>query len=208
LIDQITIKTKPFLKRIITGDEKWVKCENIKRKLSWSKADESPQTISKPGLTANKVMLSVWWDWKGIIHYELLQRGETINLVLYCAQFDHLNEEFYKERPELGNREGAVFHHDNAQPHTSLVTRNKLTSLGWEILMHPPYSPDLAPLTTICFGLCKILLVVKNWPTETPLKITWPGFSTINHKCSTTWNYEDIQKRQKIINNNGQYVLD
>ena len=32
-----------------------------------------------------------------------------------------------------------------ARPHTSLVTRQKLRELGWEVLLHPPYSPDLAP---------------------------------------------------------------
>jgi len=25
------------------------------------------------------------------------------------------------------------------------VTRQKLRELGWEVLMHPPYSPDLTP---------------------------------------------------------------
>ncbi|GFS57264.1 transposase [Trichonephila clavipes] len=34
---------------------------------------------------------------------------------------------------------------DNARPHTSAVTRQKLIELGWEDLMHPPYSQDLAP---------------------------------------------------------------
>ncbi|KAG5316751.1 SETMR methyltransferase, partial [Acromyrmex insinuator] len=33
----------------------------------------------------------------------------------------------------------------NHMPHTSLMTRQKLRELGWEVLMHPPYSPDLAP---------------------------------------------------------------
>ncbi|GFY04741.1 histone-lysine N-methyltransferase SETMAR [Trichonephila clavipes] len=47
--------------------------------------------------------------------------------------------------PELANRRGVVFHQDNATPHTSEVIRQKLLELGWEILMHPPYSPDLAP---------------------------------------------------------------
>ena len=37
----------PFLKRIITGDEKWVVYNNVKRKRSWSKKDEPAQTISK-----------------------------------------------------------------------------------------------------------------------------------------------------------------
>jgi len=82
-------------------------------------------------------MLSVWWDWKGIVHYELLQRGETINSVLYCAQLDRLSEAIQKERSELANGKGVVFHHENARPHTSLMTPNKLTSLGWEVWMHP-----------------------------------------------------------------------
>ena len=40
---------------------------------------------------------------------------------------------------------GVIFHQDNARPHTSLVTRKKLLELGWEVMPHPPYSPDLAP---------------------------------------------------------------
>ena len=50
-----------------------------------------------------------------------------------------------EKRPELANRKGIVFHHDNARPHTSLQTRKKLAELGWDILLHPPYSPDIAP---------------------------------------------------------------
>jgi transposase len=35
--------------------------------------------------------------------------------------------------------------HDNARPHSDTATLNLLNSWGWEILPHPPYSPDLAP---------------------------------------------------------------
>ncbi|GFY14763.1 histone-lysine N-methyltransferase SETMAR [Trichonephila clavipes] len=38
-----------------------------------------------------------------------------------------------------------VFHQDNARPHTSVVTCQKLWELDWECLMHPPNSPNLAP---------------------------------------------------------------
>jgi len=40
---------------------------------------ELPLTTPKAGLHPKKVMLCVWWDWKGILYYELLPNNETIN---------------------------------------------------------------------------------------------------------------------------------
>ena len=89
-------------------------------------------------------MLSVWWDWKGIVYYENLEPGQTVDSVLYCQQLTRLQEGIQKKRPEFVNRKGVVFHYDNARPHTSLMTRQKLTELGCEVLMYPSYSPDFA----------------------------------------------------------------
>ena len=51
-----------------------------------------------------------------------------------------------KEKPlKLATRKGIIFHQDNAGAHTSLVICKKLMELGWEVMPHPPYSPDLAP---------------------------------------------------------------
>ncbi|GFU78279.1 histone-lysine N-methyltransferase SETMAR [Trichonephila clavipes] len=58
----------PSLKRMVTGDEKRVTYYSIVRKRSWSKCDEAAQTVAKPGLTARKVLLFIWWDRKGIIY--------------------------------------------------------------------------------------------------------------------------------------------
>ncbi|GFU44545.1 hypothetical protein TNCV_1506581 [Trichonephila clavipes] len=35
-----------FLKRMVSGDEKWVTCYNIVRKRSWSKCGEAAQTVA------------------------------------------------------------------------------------------------------------------------------------------------------------------
>ncbi|GFW18527.1 hypothetical protein TNCV_1221881 [Trichonephila clavipes] len=52
----------------LNGDEKWIAYYNIVRKRSWSKCGEAAQMVAKPGLTARKTPLCVWWDLKGIIY--------------------------------------------------------------------------------------------------------------------------------------------
>ena len=43
----------PFLKHIITGDEKWIIYNNVECKKSWSKRVQPPSTTSKAGLYPN-----------------------------------------------------------------------------------------------------------------------------------------------------------
>ncbi|GFU52885.1 hypothetical protein TNCV_1142041 [Trichonephila clavipes] len=52
----------PFLKWMVTGDEKWVTYYNIVRKRSLSKCGEAAETVTKLGLSARKVLLCIWWD--------------------------------------------------------------------------------------------------------------------------------------------------
>ncbi|GFX22647.1 mariner Mos1 transposase [Trichonephila clavipes] len=104
---------------------------------------EAAQTVAKPILTDRKV-LCIWWNCKEIIYYELLPYGQKLNSDLYCEQLDRLKLGIDQKWPELANRRG-VFHQDNSRPHTSVVTRQKFWVLGWEVLMHPPYSTKLAP---------------------------------------------------------------
>ena len=75
----------------------------------------------------------------------MLNCGQTLNSVLYCEQLDRLKQAIDQKRPELVNRNGVVFHQENARLHTFLMTRQKLRELGWDVLSHPPYSPDLTP---------------------------------------------------------------
>ncbi|GFY35661.1 mariner Mos1 transposase [Trichonephila clavipes] len=116
----------PFLKQMVTGDKQWVTYDNIVRKRLWSKRSEAAQTVARPGLTSKKVLLCIWWDWKGIIYYELLPYGQTLISDLYSQQLGRLKLATDQKRPELTNRKGVVFHQDNATPHTSVMNRQKL----------------------------------------------------------------------------------
>ena len=43
------------------------------------------------GIHRKKVLLSVWWDYKGIVYFELLPPNRTINSVVYIEQLTKLN---------------------------------------------------------------------------------------------------------------------
>lgn len=92
--------------------------ENVQRKRTWKEAAEGAESVTKAGLHPMKVLLCVWWDCKGIIHFELfLRRGETITADKYCEQLTRLDAAIRKKRPVLANRKDIIFHHDNARPH-------------------------------------------------------------------------------------------
>ena len=38
-----------------------------------------------------------------------------------------------------------LFLQDNARPHVAKTTLAKIAELKWEIMLYPPYSPDLSP---------------------------------------------------------------
>ena len=44
---------------------------------------------------------------------------------------------------------------DNARSHTSLSTREAITTVGWAVLPHPTYRPDSAPSDFHLFGPLK-----------------------------------------------------
>ena len=51
-----------------------------------------------------------------------------------------------------------IFHHDNAQSHRAATTQTAVRQLGFELLSHPPYSPDLSPCDFFLFPVMKTYL--------------------------------------------------
>ncbi|GBP11540.1 Kinesin-like protein Klp61F [Eumeta japonica] len=45
----------------------------------------------------------------------------------------------------LPRHDKIILLHDNAHPHVAVLVKNYLKTLDWEVLRHPPYSPDIAP---------------------------------------------------------------
>ena len=71
------------------------------------------------------------------------------------------------------------------------MTRQKLVQFVWEVLIHPPCSPDIAPSDFHLFRLYKILLMEKISVPWKTVKGTWN--SSLLKKMSKVlgrWNYE------------------
>ena len=76
-------------------------------------------------------MLCIWWDQKGVLYYELLKPGETINAERYRTQLIRLKRAIAEKRPKHATRhEAIILHHDNARPHVSIPVKNYLENTG------------------------------------------------------------------------------
>jgi len=117
---------------------------------------EPCQTVEKAEPHPKKGMLCIWWYCRGPTYYELLPLNETINSEKYCAQLDIL-----KATIGLANRRGVVFHQDNARPHVSVNTLQKLKGFGWDILNHHLILLIWHLQITICFGRWKTHFVER-----------------------------------------------
>jgi len=48
-----------------------------------------------------KVMMVVFFDWQGVIHYEFVPRGQTVNKEFYLTVLKRLREAVRRKRPQL-----------------------------------------------------------------------------------------------------------
>ena len=116
-----------FLYQIIMGDEKWCLYINMKQRKEWVAPGDMPKPRVKPGLHSRKTMTCVWWDWEGMVHWEMLQRNATVNKELYIAQLHHVNKAIQLKRP---HRQGqTILLHNNARRHVAQVVKAALQEL-------------------------------------------------------------------------------
>ena len=113
-----------------------------------------------------------------------------------------------EKHPELVNRKCILFHQDNARPHVSLMTRQKLLQLGWEVLIHRPYSPDIAPSDFHLFRSLQNFLNGKNFNSlEDCKRHLEQFFAKKDKKFWVDGTVKLPEKWQKVVEQNGEYVV-
>ena len=126
----------------------------------------------------------------------------------YCSQLDQLKAALYKKRLEGVDRKCIIFHQDNTRPRVSLMTRQKLVQLGWEVLIHLPNSPDIAPLDFHLFRSLQNSVNRKSFSSLEDCKRHLEQFFA--QKDIKFWEDRIMklpERLQKVVQKSGEYTV-
>jgi transposase len=93
-------------------------------------------------------MVTIAWNPLGFPLIVALPKGRTFNAEYYR---DNILAALTQLQPEDDGRK-LVVHADNARAHTAQKCRTFCEENGLRFVLHPPYSPDLAPSDLFLFG--------------------------------------------------------
>ena len=105
----------------------------------------SVQKKFKTQASAGKFMLTTFWDGNGPILVHFQEKGQTVTSVRYSDMLVNELKSVIRSKPRGLLSKRVLLLHDNDRPHTAAHTVDTLRALKFEVLEHPPYSPDLAP---------------------------------------------------------------
>ena len=98
-------------------------------------------------------MLIVFFDARGVVHFQFLPQGQTVNQHVYKEILQHLLQVVQTRRPEMWKNKSWILHHDNTPVYMPLSTWQYLAKNNIPLLEQPLYSPGLAS--------CDIFLFLK-----------------------------------------------
>ena len=151
-------------------------------------------------------MLCVWWNYTGIVHFELLPHSTTINATVYSNMLDRVQVALLQQYPAIVNRSQVLFLQDNAKPHTARLTQQKMKELSWEVLPHPAYSPDLAPSDYYLFKSLEHFLRGTRFTEIDQVEAALRDYFESKDQTFYKAGIESLAERwQKAIDNNATY---
>ena len=175
--------------------------------MSQWKHTESPRPKKARQVRSNgKVLLTVFFEYHGVVHQEFLLQGRMVNKEYYLEVMRRLREAIRKKRPKLWENYSWILHHDNAPPQLSLIVRNFLTKNNTVIMLQPPYSPDLAPRNFLLFPRLKRPMKGRRFATIEEIKTESLRELKDIPKSAYRNCFEDWKKRwHKCIISEGDY---
>jgi histone-lysine N-methyltransferase SETMAR len=151
-------------------------------------------------------MISVWWNCDGVIHWEFVPGGRAVNSQLYIEQLERLHGALTDRYPEMADNNEFLLQQDNAPAHTSRATRRAIRELDFDILPHPPYSPDLAPSDYHLFRSMEHFLRGRSFEIVEEVEVAVQEFFNSKPPEWYRRGIEQLAERwQRVIDNGGLY---
>ncbi|KAK6767032.1 hypothetical protein RB195_026354 [Necator americanus] len=178
-----------------------------KQRKEWVAPGGTPKPRAKQDLHPKKTMICVWWDWEGLVHWEMLEKNKTVEKNLYIAQLHRVKEAIQLKRPH--RRGQVILLHDNARPHTANIVKAALQELDWEVLQHPPYSPDLAPTDYHLFRSLSNQMRGVTFDNNEDLENWLNNF--FESRPGGFWQNginKLVERWEQVVNNDGEYIID
>ena len=155
------------------------------------------------------VMLIVFFDMEGNVHYEYVPQGQTVNQQFYLQVLKCLRLAVSRKRPQKRVAGALALHHDNAPAHTAHSIQVFLASHGIPVIQQPPYSPDMAPCDFWLFPQLKTVLkgkrfedtdAIKKNATSTLNTIPKHSFQKCFQQCQDCWKQCVSSQREYFEN--------
>lgn len=199
-----------FYEKLITVDETWIHYydpDSKQQSQQWLPRGSNPPLKARVTPSLGKVMATIFWDATGILLIDYLQKGLTINAQYYGSLIENdVRKALRKKRPGKLTR-GIILLHDNARSHTARHTQEIIERLGWQLLPHPAYSPDLAPCDFYLFPRMKDYLRGFDFQSIEDLKFEVNKWVKAQDPGFFTRGFEKLADRyQKCIDLGGGYV--
>ncbi len=195
-----------LLKNLVTEDETPLSLyvpESKRSSAEWKLPEESASKKLRSSTVHRRcMMLSVFWDYHGLIKVDFADSSTKINAEYYTAL---LNEARRLRRKPRGTP--LFFLHDNAPIHTANLTVQAVTGCGFTQLQHPPYSPDLAPSDFWLFKYLKKHLAGRRFTTrEEVAQEVQSFFANQEPKFYADAFLELVRRWEKCVERNGSYI--
>ena len=112
------------------------------------KHDGSPRPKkARQSKSTHKLLMIPSFDSIGMIYMHWVPTGQTVNKEYHVEVLREFRKTFRQKRPAIFKLGQWYFHQNNAPVNNSNLITDYLTKMGIQTVPHPPYSPDLLPLT-------------------------------------------------------------
>lgn len=210
LLARYTKEQESMLKRVVSIDETWIRSfePELKRQSSEWHTPNSPRPVKfRRSLNNPKMLMIFAYDVSGVLTSHKVPQGQTVNKEYYEYFLRHiLRPAIRRKRPELLEAKPLILH-DNATCHKAGNVQAVFTEYNWEVLLHPPYSPDLSPCDYDLFPKIKEPLRGIRYDDLDELYAAVNGVVRgINVRCLAT-GIRDLPKRwESTIRSVGNYI--